>query len=85
MLDCVVSSMAITQWTRTTDGTNNALSIASGCSVIGDNSAYYRTEQPSGNTCRLIIGNVTMQQAGVYTCFDGSARVYISLVTVIGE
>ena len=85
MLDCVVAETTIAQWTRTTDGTNNPLTIASGCNVTGNNSAYYSTEQPGGNICRLIIRNATMQQAGVYDCFDGASTTYRSLVTVIGE
>lgn len=44
MLDCVVAEMTIGQWTRTTDGTNNRLTIASGCNVTGNNAAYYSTE-----------------------------------------
>lgn len=86
VLDCLVSSLISTQWTRTTDGISNAfLLIASGCSVSGNNSEYYSTEQLGGNVCRLTIRNATMQQSGVYTCFDGSSTSYRSLVTVIGE
>ena len=85
MLDCPVSSMEYTQWTRTTNGFDNTLVIAFGCSVIGNNAAYYSTEHVRNNSCILIIGNATMQMGGVYTCFDGSSTTYRSLVTVVGE
>ena len=84
-LDCVAVNMATTQWLRTTDGSSNSLLIAYGCSVSGSNAAYYSTETPGGNICRLIIGNATMQQAGVYSCYNGASTIFNSFVTVIGE
>ena len=87
MLDCVAAQMANgTTWTHATDGTNNnPLTIASGCSVNSSNAAYYSTVQPGDNICRLIIENATMQQAGIYNCFNGASTTYWSLVTIIGE
>lgn len=83
VLDCLVSSLISTQWTRTTDGISNSLPIADGCSVNENNAEYYSTELLGGNVCRLTIRNATMQQSGVYICFDGSSTPYRSLVTVI--
>lgn len=79
------SSPANSSWTHTTDGTNNAVTIAIGCSVTGNNTEYYSTTQPGGNTCRLVFENVTFEQAGVYLCFDGGLITYRNLFTVIGE
>jgi ATP-dependent protease HslVU (ClpYQ) peptidase subunit len=84
MLDCNTNDLSLSNWRHSPDGTNNFITISFGCGLItGNDAAYYRTELIGGNICRLTIANVTMQQAGVYNCYDGASTLYKSLVTVI--
>lgn len=85
MLDRNVSNVGNSFWARTTDGLHFLLQIADDCIVFENYAAYYRTEQLGNNTCRLIIANATMQEAGVFDCFGGQSQFYRSLVTVFGE
>lgn len=83
IFNCTANNLP-TFWTWSRNGVStNAQYIASGsCVLEPGRESNYRVDYPAGTTsCNLIVFDVTLEQAGVYTCSEvGSANAILTVI-----
>src|SRR6218665_2082319 len=73
-------------WTLSKDGTDeNTEVIATFCIVNSDFSSRYHVITGGRGVCNLVMQQVALDQAGVYTCIDVGLASASSVVTVVGK
>lgn len=84
IFNCSATPSGPLLWILSRDGTTSGeIRIATSCVLSPGLQNHYRTEKTDGQTCNLIIFNITMEQAGVYRCTESDT--YLALLTVLGK